>query len=159
MSRKDDIRAKIGVGGHGGHAVVSHAHFVAHQLEQSPMLVARSMLSSATRIRRLRRGRTMRAASATCSSPARPPPHRREAAAERRTRCPSLAIAAHLDGAAVLVDQALHERQADAQTALGPVDRLPELPERLEDGPERFLRDSHAGIANAKTISFPSRSA
>ena len=50
------------------------------------------------------------------------------------------------DRAAVRLDEALHERQPEAEAAAAPIERAVGLRERLEDAGEHLRRDAHAGI-------------
>ena len=101
---------------------------------RSPMLVARSTLSSATRIRRLLREGAPAASSATWTSGCRAGRHvdeQRQPDDELAAGCAAFAV--HFDRPAVLVDQPLDEREADAQSALWPIGGRAELAERLEN--------------------------
>ena len=61
----------------------------------------------------------------------------------------AVTVAPGLDGAAVHLDQALDQREADAQAALRPFERPIYLGKHLEDPRQHVGRDADAGIAHA----------
>ena len=61
-----------------------------------------------------------------------------------------------LDRPAVHLDQPPHERQADAQPALRPVERAVRLREQVEHARQHVRRDADAGVADADDAPAPS---
>ena len=97
------------------------------------------------------RGRARRSAAApgglAAGVPGRPGPGR--GAGGRRTRCPCPSPSLRrVDAAAVHLDQAADQGQADAEPPLGAVERAVGLGEQVEDAREQLRGDPDAGVAD-----------
>ena len=114
-----------------GRAVVRDVHVVPREPEQHAEALGGIALSSTTRIRRRQwRNRSVGAVPGRLAAPAG---RARAAAGGPRTRCPARAPRCGPDAAAVHLDQAPHQRQADAQPALRRSGDAVDLREQLED--------------------------
>ena len=75
-------------------------------------------------------------------------------------RCRARAVAARLDRAAVQLDEAPRQRQADAEAAVRAVAMLLELREHVEDARQHVRRDADAGVlARARCVGVRRRCA
>ena len=75
---------------------------------------------------------------------------RRERQAHLEGGAAPRAVAPRVHGPAVQRDEAAHEREAEPEPALAPVERGRRLRERLEDPVEQVGRDAHAGVGDAQ---------
>ena len=65
-----------------------------------------------------------------------------------KRRAPARAVARHLHRALVQLDQALHQREADAQAALAAVERAVALHEEVEHLGQQLRLDAGAVVAH-----------
>ena len=107
-------------------------------------LSAASRLSSTTRMRRLEPARELLARRA--GARLRGPSAGGDRQAHDELAALARAVALRLDGAAVHLDQPLHQRQADAQPALRALQRPVHLGEHVEDAGQHLGRDADAGV-------------